>query len=193
VTSEVNRIDKLIKRRIERNRYDSRLGASRNFFPLQSSGGSQDVERDDRRDNWSVVELLKFYDRQFVQKAYLALLKRDADVEGMTHRLQQLQAGDLSRVELLFRLRYGAEGKEHKVRVSGLIPAFVMEKICRVPVVGVIPAYLRALFRLPRMHRDLEEIRGLIAMQKNDSDDMDRAIVDFQYRELGKIIERFDK
>jgi O-antigen chain-terminating methyltransferase len=125
-----------------------------------------------------------------VQNAYLVLLKRDADVEGLTGRLQRLRTGEVSRVELLFRLRYGPEGKEHKTRVSGLLRAFILERVCRVPVIGLIPGYLRALLSLPRMQRDIEEIRGLIAMQDNNSNDRDRAIVDFQNEKFDKIMRR---
>jgi hemerythrin-like domain-containing protein len=52
----------------------------------------------------------------------------------------------------------------------------------------VIPRYLRALLYLPRMQRDIEQLRGLIAMQKNDADDKSQAIVDFQNEYLAKII-----
>ena len=38
--------------------------------------------------------------------------------------------------------------------------------------------------------RDIEEIRALMAMQHNDSEDKHRAIVDFQNRELGRVISR---
>ena len=54
----------------------------------------------------------------------------------------------------------------------------------------MIPGYFWALLCLPRMQRDIEEIRGLIARQKNDSDDKDRAIVDFQNEKFDKIIRR---
>lgn len=194
--SEADRVEGLVKRRIERKSYDSALRAGlagRRFLPLQLPGESDSVGRDYRRNHWSVSELLAYYDKQFVQNAYLVLLKRDADVEGMTQRLHKLQVGEQSRLELLFRLRYGPEGKEHKVRVGGLLRAFIIERVCRIPVIGLVPAYLRALLRLPRMQRDIEELRGLLAMQKNDSDNKARAIVEFQNMEFGKLIRKLEK
>ena len=89
--SEADRVEGLVKRRIERKSYDSALRAGlagRRFLPLQLPGESDSVGRDYRRNHWSVSELLAYYDKQFVQNAYLVLLKRDADVEGMTQRLQ---------------------------------------------------------------------------------------------------------
>jgi len=111
-------------------------------------------------------------------------------MEGLNSRLHKLQAGEMTRLEVLFRLRYGPEGREFGTRVRGLLRAFLLERVCRVPLLGVIPRYLLALFRLPRMQRDIEEIRGLMAMQKNDANDRLQAIVDFQNNEFDKIIAR---
>jgi hypothetical protein len=191
MTVEADRIETLIKSRIEQNRYDRsdvlRLAGAR-FKPLQLGGAADAVGRDYQRQKWSLAELLGFYDRQFVQNAYLILLKRDADLEGMNARLHMLRTGQISRLELLFRLRYGPEGKQHKTVVKGLPRAFVIERLCRIPVIGLIPRFLCAMVYLPRMQRDIEELRGLIAMQKNDLDDKNQAIVDFQNEHLAKII-----
>jgi len=123
-----------------------------------------------------------------VQNAYLVLLKRDADVEGLNARLHKLHTGKISRIELLFRLRYGPEGKQHRTIVRGLLRAFAIERLCAIPVVGVVPRYLRALVYLPRMQRDIEQLRGQIAMHKNDSDDKSQAIADFQNEHFANII-----
>lgn len=196
MTGPADRLEALIRQRIHQNRYEHsdtpRLGGLR-FTPLQLPHGGAAIGRDYQRQRWSVGELLAYYDRQFVQNAYLVLLKRDADVEGLTGRLRQLQSGAMTRLELLFRLRYGPEGKQHKTVVKGLLRAFAIERACRVPVLGVIPRYLRALVYLPRMQRDIEELRGLIAMQKNELDERDRAIVDFQNEQLANIVRHLDR
>ena len=191
MTGYVDRIQTLVKHRIEQNRYE-RSEVSRpawvRFKPLQLDASTDVVGRDYQRQQWSVGELLAYYDRKFVQNAYLILLKRDADVAGLNARLHMLHKGELTRLELLFRLRYGPEGKQHNTVVKGLVRAFAIERLCRVPVIGIIPRYLRALFYLPRMQRDIEQLRGLIAMQKNELDDKDQSIVDFQNAHLDKII-----
>jgi len=196
MTDPADRLEALIRQRIQQNRYERsdtpRLGGLR-FTPLQLPHGGAAVGRDYQRQRWSVGELLAYYDRQFVQNAYLVLLKRDADVEGLTGRLRQLQSGAMTRLELLFRLRYGPEGKQHKTVVKGLLRAFAIERACRVPVLGVVPRYLRALVYLPRMQRDIEELRGLVAMQKNELDERDRAIVDFQNEQLANIVRHLDR
>ena len=191
MTVEADRIERLIENRIEQNRYERsdvlRLLGAR-FKPLQLGGAVDAVGRDYQRQIWSLAELLRFYDRQFVQNAYLILLKRDADLDGLNARLHMLHSGETSRVEILFRLRYGPEGKQQKTVVKGLLRAFLIERLCHLPVMGLIPRYLRALSYLPRMQRDIEELRGLIAMQKNDLDEKNQAIVDFQNEHLDKIV-----
>jgi len=196
MTTRADRIETLVKQRIEQNRYERsdipRLAGSR-FRPLQLAGSGLAVGRDYQRQKWSVGELLGYYDRQFVQHAYLVLLKRDADVEGLTGRLQKLHNGEMSRIELLFRLRYGPEGKQHGTQVKGLLRAFAIERLCRIPVIGLIPRYLRALLYLPRMQRDIEQLRGLIAMQKNEMDDKSQAMADFQNEHFANLIRHLNR
>jgi hypothetical protein len=191
MSGSADRIEALIRTRIEQNRSERsdvlRLAGAR-FKPLQLAASSGAVGRDYQRKRWSLSELLAFHDRQFVQHAYLVLLKRDADVDGLNARLHMLHTGQTSRVELLFRLRYGPEGKQHGTVVRGLVRAFAIERLCGLPVIGLLPRYLRALAYLPRMQRELEQLRGLIAMQKNETDDKLQAIVDFQNEHLAKII-----
>lgn len=196
MTSGADRIETLVKQRIERNNLQQNRLAGGNsvpFTPLQLPGTSDSPVRDYQRQHWSLAELLAYYDRQFVQNAYLVLLKRDADVEGLTQRLNKLHTGEMSRLEVLFRLRYGPEGKEYKTRVRGLLPAFLLERVCRIPVLGLLPSFVLALVRLPRMKRDIEEIRSLMAMQRNDSEDKSRAIVDFQNSELSRLASRLQR
>ena len=191
MTGPADRLEALIHQRIQQDRYDHsdtpRLGGLR-FTALQLPVSGAGVGRDYQRQRWSVGELLAYHDRQFVQHAYLVLLKRDADVEGLNARLQMLQSGRTSRLELLFRLRYGPEGKQHKTVVKGLARAFAIERLCRIPVLGLLPRYLRALLYLPRMQGEIEQLRGLIAMHKNDADDKSQAIADFQNEHLANII-----
>ena len=110
MSGQADRMEALVKYRIEQNRHDRndvpRLAGAR-FKPLQLAGAAAAVGRDYQRQRWSVGELLAWQDRQFVQNAYLVLLKRDADVDGLNARLQLLHSGRKSRLELRFGLRSG--------------------------------------------------------------------------------------
>lgn len=190
----VDRIVGMIREQVSLNRggaWPAGLEDGRPFTPLELPETSRGLR--DWRDHWTLSELLACYDREFVQNAYFALLRRDTDLEGLNSRLRMLQSGTVSRVELLFRLRYGPEGREHRVRVPGLVRAFLVERACRVPLLGIPVRYLVALARLPRMQRELEQLRGLMEMYKNDSDARDRSLADFQNAELGRIIRHLEK
>ncbi|MEM6579947.1 MAG: DUF4214 domain-containing protein [Pseudomonadota bacterium] len=191
--TEVERIEGLIKRRILGNALlrDERVQlGGKHFRPMQLTKRDNAIARDYQRQTWTLAELLTEYDSRFVQNAYLVLLKRDADADGLNSRLNMLHTGECSRIELLFRLRYGAEGKEHGTAVKGLIRAFLFERICRIPVLGVAPRLLRALLHLPNLQRDLEELRGYVAMQANHLENNDREIVDFQNDQISNLLRR---
>ena len=186
--NQADRVEGLIKRRVELNYYEQQAGgplAGRRFVPLQLPDATRGTGHDFLRDDWSLAELLAYHDRDFVRNAYLVLLKRDADVEGLNDRVQKLRSNQVSRVETLFRLRYGPEGKQHGTRVRGLLRTFLVEKICAIPVVGLVPRYLVALVRLPCLLREYEELRGIVAMHRNESQERDRAIADFVNSEFG--------
>lgn len=182
--NHADRLEQLIKRRIEFNHYEQADG--RLSDGLQLPEPPLAARADFLRNDWSLAELLAYYDRDFVRNAYLVLLKRDADVAGLNERLLKLQSHQVSRIEMLVRLRYGPEGRQHQTRVRGLLRAFFIERICAIPVLGVIPRYLVAVFRLPRLMREIEDLRGLVAMRRNESLERDRAIADFVNRELGR-------
>ncbi len=67
-------------------------------------------------DTYSATELLRFHDREFVRNAYWAILKRAPDPEGEAHYLNGLRSGRIRKIEILGKLRYGAEGRAQGVR-----------------------------------------------------------------------------
>jgi Domain of unknown function (DUF4214) len=157
------------------------------FAPLQLPGQVKRSVIDLTRTSWSLGEMMQSYDRQFVQNAYIVLLKRDPDVTGLNSRREALQAGTMSRLELLIRLRYGPEGKLHKVQVRGLLKAFAVERLCAIPAIGIVPRTLRAIAYLPKMQAEIQEIKATTAMLKNDSDDKLEALLEFQNAEFEKV------
>ena len=187
------RILSLIKERIRHDQH-AQIGSNAwPFSPLQLPRQKKGSAFDHARKVWSMGEMLECYDRQFLANAYIVLLKRGPDITGATTRLEALQQGTMTRTEVLVRLRYGPEGKIHKVRVRGLVFAFVIEKLCAVPVLGVVPRILLALAYLPRLQRDIEDIKSLQAMGKSDSDDRLDTVLEFQNAQFEKLARILDK
>jgi hypothetical protein len=185
MNSNSERVLRLIRERIQHNHYAK--NTEETWLPLHLPTSPDQSVIDHLRKVWPLAEMLECYDRQFVQKAYIVLLKRDPDVAGLTGRLEAIQQGKMTRIEVLFRLRYGSEGNIHKVRISGLVKAYIIERLCAIPVLGVIPRTLRSIVYLPRLQRDMQDIKALLAMQKNDSDDRLQSVVEYQNAEFKKM------
>jgi len=109
---------------------------------------------------YSLGDFLAVHDREFVDAAYRGLLKRRADPQGETHFLGALRKGDLSKIEILGRLRYSPEGRKLKVPVKGLLPAFTIQHSYRIPVIGACIAWASALLRLPLIVRNLGRVES---------------------------------
>jgi hypothetical protein len=85
-------------------------------------------------DHYYVNDLLKYDDQKFVWIAYVALLKREPDGEGFTRLLARLRESQLSKIDILARLRYSPEGKRMKVAVDGLLGRALIRKLYRLSV-----------------------------------------------------------
>lgn len=75
--------------------------------------------------DFSIDDFIKWDDIDFVRKAYLGILKRDPDWEGLSMYLQRLRGGELGKESILARLRFSREGMERGVRIRGLVPRLI--------------------------------------------------------------------
>jgi|GEM_PF-6178504 len=145
-------------------------------------------------DRYHVNDLLRYHDHHFVWNAYVALLKREPDEEGLTGFLKKLRSGRFNKIDILASLHYSPEGKRQKVTVEGLWFKAVLRLSYRVPILGYLVELLVALVRLPgqiRHQRQLETY--LVGQQQLMSDyvnEMNQAGVLEQRRlqdEIGKV------
>jgi hypothetical protein len=89
-------------------------------------------------DHYCFEDLVKYDDHEFIWNAYLAVLKREPDEEGFTSFLEILHAGEMSKLDILARLRYSPEGKRRKVRIKGLLSHAIARRISRLPALGFL-------------------------------------------------------
>ncbi|BBP00761.1 glycosyltransferase [Sulfuriferula nivalis] len=83
----------------------------------------------------SIVELLSYYDEEFVHYAYQTLLGRAPDAEGLRYYLARVRSG-VSKVEILTQLRLGTEGKSRQLKITGLDKAIRRHKQLKTPLLG---------------------------------------------------------
>lgn len=82
-------------------------------------------------------ELLKRHNNEFVEYAYLTLLKRAPDPEGYKFYLALLRAG-VPKIQILGQLLYSSEARAGGVELPGLRGAVRKQKIARLPLVGTV-------------------------------------------------------
>lgn len=118
-------------------------------------------------DHYSLVDLLKFHDADFLSAAYQAILKREPDHFGYDHYLGQLRAGHIDKVDLLAILRNSTEGQLQNVQIKGLaLPTFI-RRLWLLPVIGYPIRLATDLLRLPvLMHRLRQQEAYLLAQEQ---------------------------
>lgn len=101
------------------------------------------------KDSYSITDFLDFQDGDFVRIAYTVILKREPDEGGFEHYLSMLRRGEVSRIEILGKLRYSAEGRKHAVKITGLWHRAIIQTAFRIPILGYFFALLSFLCLLP--------------------------------------------
>ncbi len=87
-------------------------------------------EATESRGSYSVGALLRGDDSKFLVDAYEAILKRYPDPTGFTRFLADLRRG-VSRIEILYAMRYSDEGNKIAAKLPGLRPLYIWRKIRR--------------------------------------------------------------
>ena len=106
------------------------------------------------KSKYNLTEFLGYHDGDFVRSAYRGILRREPDVAGYEHYLHLLYIGQISKVEILGRLRYSTEGKACAVPVRGLLKPFMLQTSYRIPVLGTGVALAKSMIRLPTIVRN---------------------------------------
>jgi Domain of unknown function (DUF4214) len=103
-------------------------------------------------------------DLEFVRVAYQAILKREADEEGLRCYLAMLQDG-ASKAEILHRICQSSEGRQKEVRIEGLRLPYALDSISRLPIIGSVIAIAVAIWNLPSAERNHRRISREVARQ----------------------------
>lgn len=150
-TFDVERVMQRVHAELERRRQAqaSSAGASRDLGP--SPGRGHRV---------AINALLAFHDREFIERAYLAVLGRYPDCDGERTFLTRLRDGRLTKAEVLGRLRFSPEGRVRAAQVPGLLPAFVLQSLFRLPLIGFALSWLNWCLRLPLLVRNFQTMEA---------------------------------
>jgi hypothetical protein len=85
----------------------------------------------------TLKQLLDEHDSRFVRTAYLTLLGRPVDPDGLNHYLTQIRRG-LPKLRILDLLSRSGEAKAFGCRIPGLSRAIRLHRMVRLPVIGPV-------------------------------------------------------
>jgi hypothetical protein len=88
----------------------------------------------------SLGALLALDDAEFVASAYLSLLRRPADPDGLAHYTRKLRAGH-TRHEVLDLMLASREGRSKAAQLRGLSKGMAQYRLSRLPLIGALVRY----------------------------------------------------
>lgn len=128
------------------------------------------------KNNYTTKELLNFHDKKFITNAYLAILGRQPDGGGMDSFLTRLRQGQLTKVEILGRLRFSPEGRKRQTVVSGLFFPFLVHSFFKIPVVGYLARILVGLANMPTILRNIQNLENALFVHQDQAEQTSKEI-----------------
>ena len=121
-----------------------------------------------------IGDFLGFHGGEFVNNAYVGILRREPDPEGYEFYLHNLKTGTMSKVEILGRLRFSPEGRTKGVRIKGLLHNFVIQNLFRAPIIGYFSRLFVGIFNLPAIIKNFQTFESytqsrFLELQNQDS------------------------
>jgi O-antigen chain-terminating methyltransferase len=107
------------------------------------------------RPNVSLDELLALDGDEFVNRAYVEILGRRADLEGLKFHSGQLAKGRVTKIEILDALQRSGEGRKRGKRIEGLARRARWHRLFRLPVIGYALRTAWLIVSLPRLAANL--------------------------------------
>lgn len=120
-----------------------------------------------RDGKYHVKDLLKYHDREFVQHAYQAILKREPDERGYSDFIEMLRSGQRNKIDVLGSLSFSPEGRKHRLKIEGLLTPLLIQRLGRVPVLGYFVRLTWALVRLPGSIRKQDQSEAQLQAVNN--------------------------
>jgi O-antigen chain-terminating methyltransferase len=153
-------------------RFHSGIGTAdvdKDYMSTHNSHGSGSHSVFDRnftiKDIYSLSDFLALQDDAFLNCAYMAILGRVPDFNGRDHFLSCLRNGNLSKTDILGRLRYSQEGRIRKVPVRGLPVSFFMNCVYKIPLFGYVIKIVTSVLSFPRILKNLQVVESQISGQ----------------------------
>lgn len=136
-------------------------------------------------------QLMQFHGEDFINKAYMLILRREPDDQGKAIYLDKLHNGVLTKIEVLGRLRYSIEGRIKQVKINNLLLPFLLKTAFKIPVLGRGLRIISAIINLPVILQSIQRIENTAIARYELMDKRDR-ITQERISRLDREIERLD-
>jgi SAM-dependent methyltransferase len=113
---------------------------------------------------YKLNDFLGYFDQDFIDQVYFALLKRSPDKHSNAF-LVAMRDGELSKVEVIGDIRFSQEGVQRGVHVDGLLIPYKLRKWCRKKWVGRLLSWALSFFRLDSLKDSYERTSQLQAVE----------------------------
>ena len=98
--------------------------------------------------SYTIEEFAALDDEDFLANAYRVILGREIDGVGRSNYLPALQQGHIGVVRVLSVLTRSVEGRARGVKVRWILPASIIDRLSRLPVIGkFIAPFMRFIVR----------------------------------------------
>ena len=105
-------------------------------------------------------DFLQFHGQDFINTVYTSILHREPDPQGGKIYFEKLKNGELTKVDIMGRLRYSSEGRKKKVLIKGLLFAFILQTLFKVPVLGWGLRVVAGVLNLPTILKNIQKIES---------------------------------
>ena len=125
--------------------------------PIITRTNYQPVFKLNPEGEYQLMDFLVLHDRNFVQAAYQAILRREPDPDGAAHYLAQVRSGE-SKAKILDQLLHSEEGRQKHTTIHGLASHLKLTRLCELPFVG---RPIEAMLFLANVRGHLRDLRVL--------------------------------
>ncbi len=154
----IEEIIEIIKEESKKEKIDKKPS---NNPPIETKKTSfKTPNRIENKNSYSIGELCSYHDIDFIRNAYRALLKREADSEGLNKFLKDLRSGEKDKVQILSEIRFSDEGKRKNVEVVGLKSVYLKTRLYKLPLIGYFLKWSAILVKLPKLVKRVNEFEA---------------------------------
>ena len=110
-----------------------------------------------QHDVYEYSDFTKYYDVEFIKNCYKGLLKREADIDGLSNYLKLLRSGEKSKSEIISLIRFSKEGREKNVKLLGAKKRFFITVLNNIRLLRPVFKWFTTFYTLPKLVKRLNK------------------------------------